>query len=241
MVANRFGLLVLCFSDWFFFPSEVNTKDLWSTFSFKKQWKREASDFFNFRQPPNTLHIHSSDREQMWPEAHCHVREFQTLLATKAGLKKTFPCPLHIFFKLDPGANFLVAFSFIFVANVRQDSKSRRKKRITFAGVASAHNRTIINYMVTSSMMQWRRKKVLTGKSCAHFITSRPEAEWGKNCFVMQQSLSLHCSSDLCMATMLQGTQNWSNIKTRMGTGEVLELEQQQQKSRTNITWCRKL
>ena len=28
MVPNRFGLLVLCFSDWFFFPSEVNTKDL---------------------------------------------------------------------------------------------------------------------------------------------------------------------------------------------------------------------
>ena len=32
MVANRFGLLVLCFSDWFFFPSAVRTKDLWSTF-----------------------------------------------------------------------------------------------------------------------------------------------------------------------------------------------------------------
>ena len=28
MVANRFGLLVLCFSDWFFFPSDVRTKDL---------------------------------------------------------------------------------------------------------------------------------------------------------------------------------------------------------------------
>ena len=28
MVENRFGLLVLCFSDWFFFPSEVRTKDL---------------------------------------------------------------------------------------------------------------------------------------------------------------------------------------------------------------------
>ena len=32
MVANRFGLLVLRFSDWFFFSREVNTKDLWSTF-----------------------------------------------------------------------------------------------------------------------------------------------------------------------------------------------------------------
>ena len=29
-VANRFGLLVLCFSDWFSFPSEVDllTKDM---------------------------------------------------------------------------------------------------------------------------------------------------------------------------------------------------------------------
>ena len=47
MVANRFGLLVLCFSDWFFFPSEVCTKDLCEViFPFKKRWKREASDFF---------------------------------------------------------------------------------------------------------------------------------------------------------------------------------------------------
>ena len=28
MVANRFGLLVLCFADWFFFSTEVRTKDL---------------------------------------------------------------------------------------------------------------------------------------------------------------------------------------------------------------------
>ena len=33
--------------------------------------------FFNFRGPPNTLHIHSSDRERTWPEAHCHVRDFR--------------------------------------------------------------------------------------------------------------------------------------------------------------------
>ena len=46
MVADRFDLLVLCCVDWFFFPSEVCTKDLWSTFTFKEQWKREASDFF---------------------------------------------------------------------------------------------------------------------------------------------------------------------------------------------------
>ena len=46
----------------------------------KKQWKREANDFFNFRQPPNTLHIHSSDRERMWLEAHCHVRDFREFL-----------------------------------------------------------------------------------------------------------------------------------------------------------------
>ena len=38
--------------------------------------------FLNFRQPPNTLHIHSSDRERTWPEAHCHVcdcRAFSTM------------------------------------------------------------------------------------------------------------------------------------------------------------------
>ena len=29
--------------------------------------------FSTFRQPLNTLHIHSSDRERTWPEAHCHV------------------------------------------------------------------------------------------------------------------------------------------------------------------------
>ena len=46
MIANRLSFLVPCFSDWFFFPSEVNTKDLSSAFMFKKQWKREACDFF---------------------------------------------------------------------------------------------------------------------------------------------------------------------------------------------------
>ena len=48
----------------------------------KKQWKREVI-FFNFRQPPNTFHIHSSDRERTWPEAHCHVcdcRAFSTMI-----------------------------------------------------------------------------------------------------------------------------------------------------------------
>ena len=44
--------------------------------------KRSEWFFFNFRQPPNTLHIHSSDRERTWPEAHCHVcdcRAFSTM------------------------------------------------------------------------------------------------------------------------------------------------------------------
>ena len=68
-VANRLDLLVP-----FFFPSDLRTKDLEVLFTFKKQWKREASDFFfNFRQPPNILHIHSSDRERMRPEGHCHM------------------------------------------------------------------------------------------------------------------------------------------------------------------------
>ena len=50
MVANRFGLPVLCSSVWFFFPSAVLTKDFEELFTFKKQWKRGASDFFlNFR------------------------------------------------------------------------------------------------------------------------------------------------------------------------------------------------
>ena len=41
--------------------------------------KRSDWFFFNFRGPPNTLHIpvHSSDRERMWPKAHCHVRDFR--------------------------------------------------------------------------------------------------------------------------------------------------------------------
>ena len=45
--------------------------------------KEKRVIFFNFRQPPNTLHIHSSDRERTWPEAHCHVcdcRAFSTML-----------------------------------------------------------------------------------------------------------------------------------------------------------------
>ena len=44
--------------------------------------KEKRAIFCNFRQPPNTLHIHSSDRERTWPEAHCHVcdcREFSTM------------------------------------------------------------------------------------------------------------------------------------------------------------------
>ena len=39
--------------------------------------KEKREIFCNFRQPPSTLHIHSSDRERMWPEAHCHVRDFR--------------------------------------------------------------------------------------------------------------------------------------------------------------------
>ena len=57
----------------------------------KKQWKREASEFFfwNFRQPPYIRHIHSSDRERMWLEAYCHVRDstkFPSILDDVIGL-----------------------------------------------------------------------------------------------------------------------------------------------------------
>ena len=44
--------------------------------------KEKRVIFLNFRQPPNTLHIHSSDRERTWPEAHCNVcncRTFSTM------------------------------------------------------------------------------------------------------------------------------------------------------------------
>ena len=48
-----------------------------------KQWGKEKRViFFNFRQPPNALPIHSSVRERTWPEAHCHVcdcRAFSTM------------------------------------------------------------------------------------------------------------------------------------------------------------------
>ena len=49
--------------------------------------------FFNFRQPPNTLHIHSSDRERTWPEANCHVcdcRAFSTMLPFFLSLSRSF-------------------------------------------------------------------------------------------------------------------------------------------------------
>ena len=44
--------------------------------------KEKRAIFCNFRQPPSTLHIHSSDRERTWPEAHCHLcdcRAFSTM------------------------------------------------------------------------------------------------------------------------------------------------------------------
>ena len=67
MVANRFGLLVLCFSYWFFSPSEVSTKDLWSIFlQLRSNENEKRVIYFNIR----ARDIHSSDRERMWPEAH---------------------------------------------------------------------------------------------------------------------------------------------------------------------------
>ena len=51
--------------------------------------KEKRVIFLNFRQLPNTLHIHSSDRERMWPEAHCHVRDFWAFLTTSLN----FPTP----------------------------------------------------------------------------------------------------------------------------------------------------
>ena len=46
MAANRFGLLVLCFLDWFFFPSEVNTKDLCSTVYVSEIMEKRSERFF---------------------------------------------------------------------------------------------------------------------------------------------------------------------------------------------------
>ena len=72
---------MLCFSDSFFVANEVNTKDLWSTFlRLRSNGKEKRVIFFNFRQPPNTLHIHSSDQERTWPEAHCHVCDCRAFL-----------------------------------------------------------------------------------------------------------------------------------------------------------------
>ena len=52
-------------------------------FRLRSNGKEKRVIFFNFRQPPNTLHIHSSNRERTWPEAHCHVydcRAFSTMV-----------------------------------------------------------------------------------------------------------------------------------------------------------------
>ena len=66
---------------------------------FVKYFLRVRSDgkekrviFLNFRQPPNTLHIYSSDRERTWPEAHCHVcdcRAFSTMKENDDGIFST--------------------------------------------------------------------------------------------------------------------------------------------------------
>ena len=53
-------------------------------FRLRSNGKEKRVIFFNFRQPPNTLYIHSSDRERTWPEAHCHVcdcRAFSTMVS----------------------------------------------------------------------------------------------------------------------------------------------------------------
>ena len=42
--------------------------------------EKRSGFFFNFRQPPNSLHFHSSDWERMWLDAHCHVRDFRAFL-----------------------------------------------------------------------------------------------------------------------------------------------------------------
>ena len=81
MVANRFGLLVLCFLGLVFLSQWG--KHEWFVKYFlrlRSNGKRSERFFFNFRQPPSTLHIHSSDRERMWPEAHCHARDFRPIL-----------------------------------------------------------------------------------------------------------------------------------------------------------------
>ena len=46
--------------------------------------KEKLLIFVHFRQPPKTLHIHSTDRERTWPEAHCQVcdsRAFSTMVS----------------------------------------------------------------------------------------------------------------------------------------------------------------
>ena len=52
-------------------------------FRLRSNGKEKRVIFLNFHQPPNTLHIHSSDRERTWLETHCHVcdcRAFSTMV-----------------------------------------------------------------------------------------------------------------------------------------------------------------
>ena len=56
-------------------------------FRLRSNGKEKRVIFFNFRQPPNTLHIHSFDQERTWPEAHCHVCDFRAL--STMGFRRT--------------------------------------------------------------------------------------------------------------------------------------------------------
>ena len=55
-------------------------------FRLRSNGKEKRVIFFNFRQPPNTLHIHSSDRERTWPEAHCHVCDYRAFSTMRGGI-----------------------------------------------------------------------------------------------------------------------------------------------------------
>ena len=82
MVANWIGLLVLCFSDWLFSQWGKHRGFVKYSLRLRSKGKEKGEIFFNFRLPPTTLHIHPSNREQIWPENHCHVGDFRALLTT---------------------------------------------------------------------------------------------------------------------------------------------------------------
>ena len=52
--------------------------------------KEKRAILFSFRQPTCALHIQSSDRERIWSEAHCHVRDFRAVLTMQLRTSSEF-------------------------------------------------------------------------------------------------------------------------------------------------------